>query len=202
MSHNLSHCIVTSDTKVRREAVCGSHQAGGDIVISSYSRLVLVFRDTFLLSIFVTSGVRWKVSTKDSVMWASVTIFPPARSQYTQYPPLLGMKVWPRVPLLGYLARRSPCHSADTAHTALSLPPPSTPCTTSHTHTLLSKGSNVVCLNDHLYVCLANCYLSSLLLSDLFYCYVMYRKTSFFIYIFLFLPLSFVWIYDSIQYNL
>ena len=112
MSHNLSHCIVTTDTKVRREAECGSHQAGGDIVISSYSRLLLVFRDTFLLSIFVTSGgVRWKVLTKDSIMWASVTIFPPARSQY---PPLLGMKVWPRVPLLGYLARRSPCHSADT----------------------------------------------------------------------------------------
>ena len=115
MSHNLSHCIVTTDTKVRREAVCGSHQAGGDNVISSYSRLVLVFRDTFLLSIFVTSeGVRWKVLRKNSIMWASVTIFPPARSQYTQYPPLLGMKVWPRVPLLGYLARRSPCHSADT----------------------------------------------------------------------------------------
>ena len=86
MSHNLSHCIVTTDTKVRRGTECGSHQAGGDIVISSYSRLLLVFRDTFLLYIFVTSGgVRWKVLRKDSIMWASVTIFPPARSQYTQY---------------------------------------------------------------------------------------------------------------------
>ena len=32
---------------------------------------------------------------------------------------------------------------------------PSTPFTTSHTPTLLSKGSNVVCLSDHLYACLA-----------------------------------------------
>ena len=162
MSHNLSHCIVTTDTKVRREAECGSHQAGGDIVISSYSRLLLVFRDTFLLSIFVTSGgVRWKVLTKDSIMWASVTIFtiytisPPARDESVAQSPvtwLLGTKV-----TLSQRRHRHTLHFPYLHHPHLAPP---------HTHTLFCQKGQMLfvwmiiftsvlpIVTCHLYFCL------------------------------------------------